>query len=530
MTRQGFMRKAATFVLAATLALMAVPAMAFGLPDANAKGSITVHKLSAMKVSDDVQTGNEITDTSSYGKPLAGATFAVTKIDLPTLANGVSFTGSPVVEVDASGAVTAVKFSTTNGEITQSTTGTVSTAVTTDAKGVAKFENLDQGYYALVETVTPAGHEPSVPTLITVPMTKTDGSGYLYNVHVYPKNLVNDGLITKVLDNGTSLNVPTGDFSWTVDAAFRAVNAGSADYVLGDLRTGNQGSYTYGSFSVTDTMDKFLAYKSSEVSFIGQNGDPLTEVVLVEDTDYTVDTTTVEGSVTWKLTSVGIDKAIANDAAKLRVVVTTTMGSIAESGIPTAMVNKASYAMTPAGGSTSGGGETPEVPAYKANVQVNKLFSAEAQKLIDAGTITKADIAFKLATNEAGTTFVKDVKGADLVATTDADGKASFSGVPYDNANGNTYYLVETTTKPGLHLKQNVIKVELAASQGANPTADYTVTAEVTNYAQTETDPDSPVFQLPLTGGMGTVLFTVVGVALMAGAVFLVMRSRRKKA
>ncbi|MEG0991032.1 MAG: SpaH/EbpB family LPXTG-anchored major pilin [Gordonibacter sp.] len=538
MIKKSIMKRAVLCLLTAVLALGMTATAAWGLPDPAAKGSITVHKLSAMKVSDDVQTGNEILDTSQYGKPLAGAGFSVTKVTLPTLASGKTWstTQKPVVNTNATGVVQSVVFYDNAGTTytaSGASIGTAVPAVTTDANGVAAFTNLDQGYYALVETTTPAGYESSAPTLITVPLTKADGSGYLYDVHVYPKNLVNEGLITKKLDDGTILNISGKDINWTIDTAFRATSQVGGDtalgtsYELADLRTGTVGNYTYGTFSVTDTMDKFLSYKSAVLSFVGQDGNPV-GVALTAATDYAVDTS-VAGKVTWALTHVGIDKAIAANAAKLRVVVTTSMGSVAETGTPTVMHNEASYSMTPAGGTTPGGDPTVPVPAYKANIQVNKLFSTEAQKLIDAGTITRDGIKFKLATDAAGTTFVKDAANKDLEATTNADGRASFSGVPYDSAKGNVYYLVETAAKPGLHLKQNVIKVELAAGQ-ANPTADYTVAAEVTNYAQTETDPDAPIFQLPLTGGAGTVLFTAVGLLIMAGAVFLVVRSRRKKA
>ena len=35
-------------------------------------------------------------------------------------------------------------------------------------------------------------------------------------------------------------------------------------------------------------------------------------------------------------------------------------------------------------------------------------------------------------------------------------------------------------------------------------------------------------FKLPITGGTGTVIFTVVGIALMVGAVVLLVLSRKK--
>lgn len=39
---------------------------------------------------------------------------------------------------------------------------------------------------------------------------------------------------------------------------------------------------------------------------------------------------------------------------------------------------------------------------------------------------------------------------------------------------------------------------------------------------------NSSGIQLPITGGTGTVIFTVIGIALMAGAVVLLVFSRKK--
>ena len=40
--------------------------------------------------------------------------------------------------------------------------------------------------------------------------------------------------------------------------------------------------------------------------------------------------------------------------------------------------------------------------------------------------------------------------------------------------------------------------------------------------------PNESGFQLPTTGGSGTVIFTVIGIALMAGAVIVLAVSRKK--
>lgn len=132
--------------------------------------------------------------------------------------------------------------------------------------------------------------------------------------------------------------------------------------------------------------------------------------------------------------------------------------------------------------------------------------------------------------------------------TTDANGKIQYKGLK----NG-TYYLVETKTvktKDGkqYNLLKEPVKVEIKVdyttqtvttiekdtdgnviaattvktenfSGGDNNSGTFTVT--VKNYTG---------FDLPTTGGMGTVLFSIAGFALMAGAAFVLLKGRRKDA
>jgi len=62
--------------------------------------------------------------------------------------------------------------------------------------------------------------------------------------------------------------------------------------------------------------------------------------------------------------------------------------------------------------------------------------------------------------------------------------------------------------------------VSFDASTSAGATATYTATVTVTN---------NQGFTLPKTGGMGTVMFTVAGVALVGIAVLILVSSRKKR-
>ena len=110
-----------------------------------------------------------------------------------------------------------------------------------------------------------------------------------------------------------------------------------------------------------------------------------------------------------------------------------------------------------------------------------------------------------------------NVQGVKLESgVTDGDGALTFAkyeanGAKYD------YYLVETKAPSGYNLLTNAVKVNFADADVAGTAGVYTVDVE-----------NSSGIQLPVTGGTGTIIFTVIGIALMAGAVVLLVFSRKK--
>lgn len=147
-----------------------------------------------------------------------------------------------------------------------------------------------------------------------------------------------------------------------------------------------------------------------------------------------------------------------------------------------------------------------------------------------------------------------DLKGSDgtLVEqnlTTNAAGKIQKSGLK----NG-TYYLVETKTvktKDGkqYNLLKEPVKVEIKVdyvtktettiTKDVNGNVADTTTVSTKTFTGGDTGSDGTFtvtvknytgFDLPITGGMGTVLFSIAGFALMAGAAFVLLKGRRKDA
>ncbi|MDE6186404.1 MAG: SpaH/EbpB family LPXTG-anchored major pilin, partial [Lachnospiraceae bacterium] len=149
-------------------------------------------------------TGQEITGSVPGGaSPLKGVEFTIYKIkdkdyllnmysgelapdDLPKTTEDIK---NKYGVISASGYEPTGKWIVTEWQIGSSVYNTAQTA-TTDENGAASFGNLDLGIYLVVETNSPASvYKAADPFLVAVPMT-ANGTEWLYDVHVYPKNEV----------------------------------------------------------------------------------------------------------------------------------------------------------------------------------------------------------------------------------------------------------------------------------------------------------------------------------------------------
>lgn len=128
---------------------------------------------------------------------------------------------------------------------------------------------------------------------------------------------------------------------------------------------------------------------------------------------------------------------------------------------------------------------------------------------------------------------------------TDGNGEVSQSGLAHG-----IYYLVETKTVRGYNLLKAPVEVKLDFVYTTTTKKEYVTEEngvktlvkneiEKTTFTEngakstgihTETIINKKGFELPITGGMGTVLFSIAGFALMAGAAFVLLKGRRKDA
>ena len=271
--------------------------------------------------------------------------------------------------------------------------------------------------------------------------------------------------------------------------------------------------------------------KSFYVSDLLPNGltiDPASIKVQIDGTDvdtaaYTLDTTAV-AEYTFKLSVSAeqyTDNWSANGGKQLVITYTATLNDNGTTEVNTKETNKVTfdYSNYPYV-ENSHKQKTDTVDVTTFAIKIDKYVDGElTNKLTNAKfdlyrTATHAEVIAGSAVNIPYTNVNGIKLESDLV--TDANGTATFAKYEANGTNYD-YYLVETQAPSGYNILDNAVKVNFTDTEVEATAGVYTVKV-----------PNSSGILLPITGGTGTVIFTIIGIALMVGAVVLFVVSRKK--
>ena len=185
------------------------------------------------------------------------------------------------------------------------------------------------------------------------------------------------------------------------------------------------------------------------------------------------------------------------------------------------------YNNDPYGSATSWQTKTATATVYSYGIMVNKV--DKENKPLSGAKFTlskKSDGSAPIHFEGSNGTYLKTASG-DTEIEVDSSGKLTLSGLDVG-----TYYLTETKA-PGGYVKLTnpvVITITDAAPNGLvdDGTSGDAGTDGADGYYELDVA-NSKGFTLPSTGGMGTVLFTTIGIVLMGGGLVLLLLYLRRR-
>jgi len=484
----------------------------------------------------------------------------LTNADAHKTDNGIDYFTSDVLNNKLSTALTANATTVKNAlEVSVKNGGVAMTE--TDATGHTSASNMEQGLYLVVETRVPENVTSTCnPFFVSLPMTTIDGAAWNYDVTVYPKNQTGNPTLEKTVreaKNSTGKN--NGSLTDITDgyAHTATVSVGdTVDYqIISTLPTITSKASSLSEYTYVDTMSKGIRYNKNDVVIEFFKDAGCTDKITTWDENsgnFTVAYDDTANTMTIRMTDTGLSEI--NEAA------TVYTNSVKRGYSDCTM--RISYAATLTADAKMGDTDNPNevvltwrrtnntyfdtlkdcCHVYTYGIDVLKQFSDNGGNVrnVKFRLHNDTDDCYIIAEQKDGVYYAKGLTAKKSDATTfipNAQGHIVVKGLEDD-----AYSLTEIATDKGYVLLKDAVKIVIKTAENGTceqcgaklPTASATVNSK--DITMTEgnaivplTVVNNPGFDLPKTGGYGTWMFTIGGVALLGAAAFIVIRSRKHK-
>ena len=498
-------------------------------------------------------------DSSERSNAVLSA-IGLTNADTHKTDNGINYFTSDVLNNKLAAALAGNATNVKNALETAVKNGGVA-MTETDATGHASADQMEQGLYLVVETRVPENVTSTCnPFFVSLPMTTIDGTAWNYDVTVYPKNQTGNPTLDKTVreaknstgKNNGSLTDITDGYAHTATASV----GDTVDYqIISTLPTITSKASALSEYTYVDTMSKGIKYNKNNVTIEFFKDAGCTDKIATWDENsgkFTVDYDDTANTMTIRMTDTGL--AEINEAA------TVYTDSVKRGYSDCTM--RLTYAAALTADAKMGDTDNPNevvltwkrtnttyfdtlkycCHVYTYGIDVLKQFSDNGGNVrnVKFQLHNDTDDVFMIADLKDGVYYAKGFAAKKADATTfvpNSGGHIVVKGLEDD-----AYSLTEIATDKGYVLLKEAVKIVITTKEngacekcGAKLlTASATVNGkDVTmsdgNAIVPLTVVNNPGFDLPKTGGYGTWMFTIGGVALLATAAFIVVKSRKHK-
>ena len=430
----------------------------------------------------------------------------------------------------------------------------------TDATGHTSASDMEQGLYLVVETRVPEMVTSTCnPFFVSLPMATIDGAAWNYDVTVYPKNQTgNPDLEKTVREDKNSTGKNTGSLTDITDGYAHTASASIGDTVdyqiISTLPTITAKASSLSEYTYVDTMSKGTRYNKNDVVIEFFRDAGCTDKITTWDESsgkFAVAYDDAANTMAIRMTDTGLSEI--NEAA------TVYTDSVKRGYSDCTM--RLTYAATLTADAKMGDTDNPnEVEltwrrtnntyfdtlkdcchVYTYGIDVLKQFSDNGGNLrnVKFKLHNDTDDVFVVAEQKGGIYYAKGITSKKSDATTfipNSSGHIVVKGLEDD-----AYSLTEIATDKGYVLLKDAVKIVIKTAESGQCekcgakllTASATVNGKDVTMSEGNavvplTVVNNPGFNLPKTGGYGTWMFTIGGVALLGAAAFIVVKSRKR--